>query len=67
MRYQGGWSEKGNLVQGHGVLRLDKESGLSDYKDHSKRFDKDWKEFSLSKELYFARHPRIAAQFNKPF
>ena len=64
--YRGGWSESGNEVEGHGVVRLDKEDGMCHFKDYSKFFDDDWREFLLSKELYFARHPRIRKQFNKP-
>ena len=64
--YRGGWSQLGNDVQGHGCVRLDKEDGLCHFKDYSKFYDQDWREFLLSKELYFTRHPRIAAQF-KPF
>jgi hypothetical protein len=65
--YRGGWSELGNEVEGHGCVRLDKEDGLCHFKDYSKFFDDDWREFLLSKELYFARHPRIRKQFDKPF
>lgn len=63
--YRGGLIEKENVVEGHGCVRLDKETGLCEFKDYSKFFDQDWKEFLLSKELYFARHPIIAKQFNK--
>ena len=65
--YRGGWSELGNKVEGHGCVRLDKEDGLCHFKDYSKFYDQDWKEFLLSKELYFARHPRIRKQFDQPF
>jgi len=65
--YRGAWSDAiGHKLDGHGVVRLDKETGLPFFKDYSKYFDDDWREFLLSKELYFARHPRIAKQF-KPF
>ena len=60
--HRGGWSELGNEVEGHGCVRLDKEDGLCHFKDYSKFYDQDWKEFLLSKELYFARHPRIRKQ-----
>ena len=64
--YRYGWSSLGNDVEGSGCVRLDKESGLPFFKDYSKFYESDHREFLLSKELYFARHPRIAAQF-KPF
>ena len=50
-------------VNGHGVLRIDKETGLPDFKDYSKFYWEDCDEFLLSKRLYFKRHPRIAGQF----
>ena len=61
--YRSGLETTGHLVDGHGVLRLDKESGKPEFKDYSKFYTQDLNEFMLSKELYFARHPRIAGQF----
>lgn len=46
-------------VQGCGVLRLDKETGLPDWKDTSKSYEQDLKTFNAMVELFFARHPRI--------
>ena len=64
--YRYGWDALGNKVEGHGVVRLDKSSGLPYFKDYSKFYDSDFREFLLSKELYFARHPIIRKQFEKP-
>ena len=63
--YRGGWESQKHKVEGHGCVRLDKESGLPYFKDYSKFFEADWKEFLLSKDLYFARHPMIRKQFEK--
>jgi hypothetical protein len=43
-----------------GILRLDKETGLPEYKDTTKTYEKDLKIFNLMVPLYMARHPRIA-------
>lgn len=43
-----------------GILRLDKETGIPEYKDFSKSYKKDIREFELALELYMHRHPRIA-------
>ena len=59
--------QQGEIVNGNGVVRLDKETGECQFKDYSRTYEQDMKEFLLSKELYFARHPRIAGQFKKPF
>jgi len=45
---------------GSGVLRLDKSTGLPDWKDYSKRYEKDLAMFEKMVELYLLRHPRIA-------
>ena len=57
------------IIDGCGILRLDKETGYPDFKDYSKRYEKDLKTFFLMKELYLHRHPKIAkkAGFNPPF
>lgn len=47
-------------AQGCGVLRLDKESGLPDWKDYSKQYERYLREFNLMVPLFMARHPRIA-------
>ena len=44
-------------VEGSGVLRLDKETGLPDWKDHSKTHDRDLKVFMAMVDLYYLRHP----------
>ena len=47
-------------TQGCGILRLDKETGLPDWKDTTKSYEKDLRIFNRMTELYFERHPRIA-------
>jgi len=56
-------------VQGCGVLRLDKETGLPDWKDTSKTYERDLQIFTAMKQLYFLRHPQIAkkAGWHTPF
>ena len=63
--YRSGLELTGNLVDGHGVIRLDKATGEPEWKDYSKFYTQDLNEFMLSKELYFARHPIIRKQFEK--
>ena len=55
--------EGGYPCEGHGVVRLDKETGIPDFKDHTEHYQKDANEFFLSKMLWMARHERIAGQF----
>lgn len=45
---------------GCGVLRLDKTTGYPDFKDYSKRYEADLKEFELMVPLFLHRHKRIA-------
>jgi len=49
-----------NVPVGCGVLRLDKETGLPEWKDTSKTYEKDLKVFHRMVDLYFERHPKIA-------
>lgn len=58
---------KDPAIEANAVIRLDKESGIPEYKDYSKTYEDDIAEFMIAKELYFRRHPRIAKQFHKPF
>lgn len=51
---------KGHIIQGCGVLRLDKETGMPDWKDTSKTYESDLKVFNAMVDLYLLRHPRIA-------
>jgi hypothetical protein len=53
-------SEVKEPCDGCAVLRLDKTTGYPDFKDYSKRWKKDLKEFKLMVPLYMHRHPRIA-------
>jgi len=43
-----------------GVLRLDKETGMPEYKDYSKSYEKDLAVFNAMVNLYMLRHPRVA-------
>jgi hypothetical protein len=56
-------------VEGCGVLRLDKTTGYPDFKDYSKRYETDLREFQLMVPLYLHRHKRIAkaAGYLPPF
>ena len=46
-------------VEGCGVLRLDKETGLPEWKDTSKSYESDLAVFNAMLNLYMLRHPRI--------
>jgi hypothetical protein len=50
-----------------GILRLDKETGLPEYKDYSKSYEKDLAVFQAMVNLYFLRHPRVAKAAGVPF
>ena len=50
-------------IQGCGILRLDKETGMPEFKDTSKSYLDDLRVFNCMVELYFARHPRIRKRF----
>ena len=52
-----------NASQGCGVLRLDKETGMPDWKDTSKTYKQDLKVFNSMVQLYFDRHETIAKRF----
>jgi len=52
-----------NEIQGCGVLRLDKETGMPDWNDTSKSYERDLQIYNAMVELYFLRHPRIAGRF----
>ena len=56
-------------VDGCGILRLDKTTGISDFKDYSRRYHKDLEHFLLMVPLYMHRHPKIAknAGWIQPF
>ena len=59
----GPYSCKEMQIEGHGVLRLDKETGGFEWRDYSKFYEKDVEEFQLIRNLYMIRHPIIAKQF----
>ena len=46
-------------VDGCGILRLDKISGYPDWKDFSRRYERDLEHFLLMLPLFMHRHPRI--------
>jgi hypothetical protein len=46
--------------EGCGVLRLDKETGMPEWKDTSKTYLQDLEVFNNMVTLYFSKHPRIA-------
>ena len=48
-----------DFPQGCGVLRLDKETGLPEWKDTSKSYKQDLRIFNRMVDLYFERHPII--------
>ena len=50
-----------------GILRLDKETGLPQYKDYSRTYERDLAVFKAMVNLYFLRHPRIAKATGVPF
>lgn len=50
---------QGRMPSGCGILRLDKETGMPEFKDTSKSYEQDLVIFNAMVELYFARHPRI--------
>jgi len=52
-------------AEGNGILRLDKETGLPEWKDFSKRYERDLAVWEAMVSLYFLKHPRVAARFNK--
>ena len=45
---------------GCAILRLDKETGLPEFKDFSKRYESDLNIFNRMVDLFFARHPILA-------
>lgn len=53
-------SVSGEDVEGCGVLRIDKETGIPEWKDYSSRYKRDIKTYNCMVALYMQRHPRIA-------
>lgn len=52
-------------AEGSGILRLDKETGMPEFKDFSKRYERDLEVFGKMVELYLLKHPRIAKRFEE--
>lgn len=50
-----------------GILRLDKVSGTPQYKDFSKRYEKDLAIFNVMVELFYLRHPILRKKAGMPF
>jgi len=46
--------------EGSGILRLDKETGLPEFKDTTKLEEKYLKIFNNMVALFFSKHPKIA-------
>ena len=51
--------DMGRMPINCGVLRLDKTTGIPEFKDTSKSYEQDLKVFNCMVDLYFARHPII--------
>lgn len=47
-------------AEGNAILRLDKETGMPQFRDFSKRYEKDLKVFKAMVRLYMLSHPQIA-------
>jgi len=56
-------------AEGCGILRLDKATAKYEWKDFSKRYERDLKRFEAMVVLYMLNHPRIAkkAGFNENY
>lgn len=65
MRYQVAAyrSVSGDNVEGCGVLRLDKETGLPKFHDTSKTYESDLAVFNCMVTLYYLRHPIVRKRF----
>ena len=48
-------------IEGCGILRLDKVTGLPEWKDTSETYEQDLKVFEILTDLWYATHPREAA------
>jgi hypothetical protein len=57
--------ESGEDVDGHAILRLDKEDGRPEFKDYSPRYERDLNTFLKLTELYYLLKDRRLA--NNPF
>ena len=58
--YREAWNMQYNPeITASGILRLDKETGLPEFKDISKTHNDDFEVFRCMTQLYYAKHPRI--------
>ena len=55
----------GMVAEGCGVLRLDKETGKPFFQDTSKTYQSDLVVFYNMVDLFYSRHPKIRAEFEK--
>uniref|UniRef100_A0A6M3Y0C1 Putative PD-(D/E)XK nuclease superfamily protein n=1 Tax=viral metagenome TaxID=1070528 RepID=A0A6M3Y0C1_9ZZZZ len=57
------------LIEGCGILRLDKKTGIPKFHDTSKSYERDIAVFKAMVKLYFSRHPVVArrAGWKTPF
>ena len=66
MRYQvAGYRQTDESIKGCGILRLDKITGLPEWKDTSSTYEDDRRVFNILVDLWWATHPRKRAQFEK--
>lgn len=58
--YRGAANEKGGNIQGCGILRLDKVTGIPEWKDYSKQYEKNLTAFhALLKAYYLLKDRRL--------
>lgn len=57
--YRYGLYKMGYKIQGSGILRIDKETGIPDWQDYSNRYIKDLLVFNAMVKLYMTRYPEI--------
>ena len=66
MRYQvAGYRQTDKEIEGNGVLRLDKETGLPEWKDISDSYEIDVAIFNHLTEIWWLTHPRKLKQFEE--
>jgi hypothetical protein len=63
-RYLYNLNNPDDQVEASGILRLDKETGLPEYKDVSKFYEQDLKTWRCMVDLFYARHPAISRRIN---
>ena len=48
-----------NRAEGCGIVRIDKKTGLPEFKDTTKTYEKDLAVFEAMVDLFYLRHPRL--------